>query len=42
MGERVIGLEAAKALLDVWLDLRFDESSSSAPKVAEINRIDGC
>jgi ribose 5-phosphate isomerase B len=42
MGERVIGLESAKALLDVWLDLHFDESSSSAPKVAEINRIDGC
>jgi ribose 5-phosphate isomerase B len=42
MGERVIGLEAAKALVDVWLDLHFDESSSSAPKVAEINRIDGC
>ena len=41
MGERVIGLESAKALVDVWLDLRFDPQSSSAPKVAAITAHEG-
>lgn len=36
MGERVIGLHLAKALVDVWLDLHFDPASSSAPKVDAI------
>ncbi|MBK0332393.1 ribose-5-phosphate isomerase [Brachybacterium sp. MASK1Z-5] len=41
MGERVIGLESAKALVDVWLDLEFDPSSSSAAKVDAICAYDG-
>lgn len=36
LGERVIGLENARTLVDEWLPLTFDENSSSAPKVAEI------
>ncbi|MDO5662775.1 MAG: ribose-5-phosphate isomerase [Brachybacterium sp.] len=40
MGERVIGLEAAKALIDVWLDLRFDPESSSGPKVQAIEDLE--
>ena len=36
MGERVIGLELAKKLVDEWLDYRFDPSSPSAAKVAAI------
>lgn len=35
-GQRVIGLELARALADDWLDQRFDESSPSAEKVAVI------
>lgn len=35
-GQRVIGLELAKKLVDEWVELRFDESSSSAEKVAHI------
>lgn len=38
MGERVIGLESAKALVDVWLDLEFDPTSASAAKVDAICR----
>ena len=37
MGERVIGLELARLLASEWLDHRFDESSSSAKKVAAIS-----
>jgi ribose 5-phosphate isomerase B len=35
-GQRVVGLELARRLADEWLDYRFDESSSSADKVAAI------
>ncbi|MFJ5222328.1 ribose-5-phosphate isomerase [Streptomyces sp. NPDC088400] len=35
-GQRVIGLELARALADDWLDQRFDEASPSAEKVAVI------
>ena len=37
MGQRVIGLEAARALVLEWLPLRFDETSASAAKVALID-----
>lgn len=40
MGQRVIGLQAATRLVDVWLDLRFDPTSASAPKVAAISAIE--
>ena len=36
MGERVIGPELAKYLLDVWLKCEFDEHSRSQPKVQRI------
>ena len=36
-GQRVIGLELAKKLVDEWVDLRFDEKSSSADKVKNIS-----
>ncbi|GAA2344694.1 D-erythrulose 4-phosphate isomerase DerI1 [Saccharopolyspora halophila] len=35
-GQRVVGLELARRLAGEWLDYRFDESSSSADKVAAI------
>ena len=35
-GQRVIGLELARALTDDWLAQRFDETSASAEKVAAI------
>ena len=38
MGQRVIGLESAKELVKVWLDLEFDPTSASAEKVDEIGR----
>ncbi|TCP97342.1 ribose-5-phosphate isomerase [Cricetibacter osteomyelitidis] len=38
-GERVIGVELAKSVLDVWLESDF-ASGGSAPKVARINEID--
>ncbi len=36
-GQRVIGLELARALTDDWLAQRFDETSPSAEKVAAIH-----
>ena len=33
LGQRVIGLEVARLLVNQWLDHRFDTSSSSAAKV---------
>jgi ribose 5-phosphate isomerase B len=36
MGQRVIGLELAKTLVDEWLDHRFDPHSRSAAKVDAI------
>lgn len=36
LGERVIGLEVARLLVDEWLRVTFDPESPSAPKVAEI------
>lgn len=36
MGERVIGLELAKKLVDAWLDYRFNPASQSAAKVEAI------
>jgi ribose 5-phosphate isomerase B len=36
MGQRVIGLELARKLVDEWLDHRFDPASSSAAKVEAI------
>jgi ribose 5-phosphate isomerase B len=36
MGERVIGLELAKKLVDQWLDYKFDPGSASAAKVEAV------
>jgi ribose 5-phosphate isomerase B len=36
MGERVIGLELAKKLVDAWLNYRFDPTSASAAKIEAI------
>lgn len=36
LGQRVIGLELARHLIDRWLDLKFDPESNSAAKVAKI------
>ena len=36
MGERVIGLELAKKLVDQWLDYHFDPTSASAVKVEAV------
>ena len=36
MGQRVIGLELAKRLVNEWLGYQFDTKSQSAEKVAEI------
>lgn len=42
-GQRVIGVELARTLVDEWLDQRFDESSASAEKVAAISGYEqGC
>lgn len=35
-GQRVIGLELAKKLVQEWVNLRFDEKSASADKVRDI------
>lgn len=37
LGERVIGIELARALVKEWLAHRFDETSASAAKVAVIS-----
>ena len=37
MGQRVIGLELARRLVREWLSYEFDESSSSAEKVAVLS-----
>jgi ribose 5-phosphate isomerase B len=36
-GQRVIGLELAKHLVEIWLNLKFDEKSASAEKIAVIS-----
>jgi ribose 5-phosphate isomerase B len=36
MGQRVIGIELAKRLVEEWLEYAFDSSSKSAEKVSEI------
>jgi ribose 5-phosphate isomerase B len=36
MGQRVIGIELAKRLVDEWLEYTFDSTSKSAEKVSEI------
>jgi ribose 5-phosphate isomerase B len=36
LGQRVIGIELARALVSHWLDQRFDAGSPSARKVAEL------
>jgi ribose 5-phosphate isomerase B len=38
MGQRVIGLELARRLVDRWLELTFDRTSPSAAKVALISK----
>ncbi|EPE31165.1 Ribose/Galactose isomerase RpiB/AlsB [Glarea lozoyensis ATCC 20868] len=40
LGERVIGLELAKKLVDGWVGLRFDPNCASAEKVKAINDYD--
>ncbi|WP_026530599.1 ribose-5-phosphate isomerase [Haematomicrobium sanguinis] len=37
LGQRVIGVELARTLVDEWLNYRFDPSSPSAEKVAAIS-----
>ena len=39
-GERVIGLELAKHLVNIWLDLEFDEKSASSEKIAVISKFE--
>ncbi|CAN3131672.1 ribose-5-phosphate isomerase [Mycobacterium sp. smrl_JER01] len=41
MGERVVGLELARALVKEWLGLEFDPQSSSAAKVDAICAYEG-
>lgn len=41
MGQRVIGIELARRLVNEWLDYRFDPQSASALKVAAINSYEG-
>ena len=40
MGARVIAPELALSLIKPWLDYKFDEQSSSAPKVKRINQLE--
>ncbi len=39
MGQRVIGMELAKTLVNIWLECNF-EGGGSAPKVALINELE--
>ena len=39
MGERVVGIELAKKIVSEWINLRFQDGSST-PKVEEIIRIE--
>lgn len=41
MGERVVGLELARALVNEWLELEFDPASNSAAKVDAICAYEG-
>lgn len=41
MGERVVGLELARALVKEWLGLQFDPQSSSSAKVDDIRAYEG-
>ena len=40
MGQRVVGIELARRLVQEWLTYEFDESSASAEKVAAIDGYD--
>lgn len=40
MGERVIGPELAKSLLDTWMAAEYSEQSRSQPKVLRINELE--
>lgn len=40
MGQRVVGIELARTLVDGWLDHRFDPASASAEKVAALDSYD--
>ena len=40
IGALVIGPKTAESLVDLWLQLRFDSSSASAQKVAQIYQIE--
>jgi ribose 5-phosphate isomerase B len=40
LGQRVIGVELARRLVSAWLDVRFDPTSRSAPKVAAISALE--
>jgi ribose 5-phosphate isomerase B len=40
MGQRVVGVELARHLVNHWLDLRFDPNSHSRVKVEAINSYD--
>lgn len=39
-GQRVVGIELARRLVDGWLDLQFDTTSRSSAKVAAIDQYD--
>lgn len=40
MGERVIGVELAKKIVDIWLVAEFSEKSHSQPKVQRIAELE--
>ena len=40
VGQRVIGLELARHLVNIWLSVHFDETSASAEKVAVIDNFE--
>jgi D-erythrulose 4-phosphate isomerase len=40
LGARVVGPELAKAIVDAWLEAKFDPEGSSAANVAAIDRLD--